>query len=40
LPGGHLRAPLKPLAKDQMDGLIRGLIELGLMPADQRRLSA
>jgi 4-hydroxy-tetrahydrodipicolinate synthase len=41
LPGGYLRAPLKPLAKDQMDGLIRGLTELGLMPAaDQRRLSA
>lgn len=42
LPGGKLRPPLQPLSKDQIDGLARGLIGLGVMEAvsPRRRLSA
>jgi 4-hydroxy-tetrahydrodipicolinate synthase len=41
LPGGELRPPLRPLSREQVDGLARGLAELGLLPAaDRQRLSA
>jgi 4-hydroxy-tetrahydrodipicolinate synthase len=42
LPGGKLRAPLQPLSKEQIDGLARGLVELGVLNAapERRRLSA
>ncbi|WP_210490898.1 dihydrodipicolinate synthase family protein [Microvirga antarctica] len=41
LPGGELRAPLKPLGQRELDGLARGLAALGLLPqAKIERLSA
>ena len=36
LPGGALRRPLRPLTKDQFDGLHLGLSALGLVSADSR----
>ncbi len=31
LPGGSLRAPLQPLGRDELAGLHRGLVELGML---------
>lgn len=43
LPGGRLRPPLQPLSKDQLGGLHRGLVALGLLAEtghSAKRLSA